>query len=55
MTPEPIVSLELSVSQTNVILMALNEAPYRIAAPLIDSILKQANTGQTASGVSPKS
>ncbi len=54
MNPEPLISLELSVSQVNTVLMALNEAPYRVAAPLIASIMKQANTGQAASGVSPE-
>ncbi len=54
MTPEPMISLELSVSQVNTVLMALNEAPYRVAAPLITSIMKQASTAQLASGVAPE-
>ena len=44
MTNEPLVSLTLSVTQTNTILMALNEAPYRLSAPLIAIILEQANS-----------
>ena len=49
MTAEPIISLDLPVSQVNIILMALNEAPYRVSAPLIASIVEQANAGQNLS------
>ena len=47
MTPEPFVSLSLSVSQVNTVLIALNEAPYRVSAPLIAAIMEQANAAQT--------
>lgn len=53
MTTEPIISLDLPVSQVNIILMALNEAPYRVSAPLIASIVEQANAGQNPSTNSP--
>lgn len=53
MTTEPIISLDLLVSQVNIILMALNEAPYRVSAPLIASIVEQASVGQNASAHSP--
>ncbi len=43
MTAEPIISLNLSVSQVNTVLAALNEAPYRVSAPLIATIMEQAN------------
>jgi len=47
MTTEPIISLSLSVYQLNIVLAALNEAPYRISAPVIASIMDQANAAQT--------
>lgn len=53
MTAEPIISLDLPVSQVNIILMVLNEAPYRVSAPLIASIVEQANAGQNSSTNSP--
>ncbi len=52
MTAEPTFSLDLSVSQVNTILLALNEAPYRISAPVIATILEQASARQNPS-VSP--
>ena len=53
MTAESIISLYLPVSEVNIILMALNEAPYRVSAPLIASIVEQANAGQNPSANSP--
>lgn len=49
MTPEPVLSLALSVSAVNTVLMALNEAPYRVSAPIIATIMEQANAERTSS------
>ena len=48
MTTEARLFLELTVSQVGTILTALNEAPYRVSAPIIASILEQANAAQKA-------
>lgn len=39
------VQITLAAQQWNVVIAALNEAPYRVAAPVIEAILKQANPG----------
>ena len=46
MTTEPKLILELTAYQVNTILTALNEAPYRVSAPVIANIMEQAKTAQ---------
>lgn len=38
-------AVTLTAAQWQQVLVALNEAPYRLAAPLIDAIVKQAQAG----------
>lgn len=49
MTTHSQISLELSVQQVNIILTALNEAPYRMSAPVIASIMEQVNAARMTS------
>jgi hypothetical protein len=49
MTADPIISIDLSITQVNTVLMALSEAPYRVSAPLIAIIMEQAEAGQKSS------
>jgi hypothetical protein len=49
MNTKPIISIELSIVQVNTVLMALSEAPYRVSAPLIATIMEQAEAGQKSS------
>ena len=53
---EPTISLSLTASQVNAVLMALNEAPYKVAAPLIAAIIGQASAeqGSVANDPDPK-
>jgi hypothetical protein len=41
MPPDQAITITLEAQQWNVVLGALNEAPYRIAAPLINKIVEQ--------------
>ena len=51
MNPETFLTLTLSASQLNIILAALNEAPYRISASLIAYIIEQANAARALPAV----
>jgi hypothetical protein len=42
--PNQPISITLAVDEWNVILTLLNDAPYRIAAPLIDKLHRQIET-----------
>lgn len=53
MTTESVVLIELSIIQVNTILMALSEAPYRVSAPLIATIMEQAEAGQKSPSEMP--
>jgi len=51
MNSETIFTLTFSDSQVNLILAALNEAPYRISASLIAYIIEQANAARASPAV----
>lgn len=40
---EPVISLQLPLSQVNVALAGLGELPFKVAAPLVESIQRQAH------------
>lgn len=54
--PNQEVTLILTAQEINVVMTALGEAPYKIAAPLIQKIMAQINErhGQTAPPQSPR-
>jgi hypothetical protein len=43
-TPAEVVTLTLSVDETNLVLTALQELPHKVVHPLIQKVLEQANS-----------
>jgi hypothetical protein len=48
MPPDQPITITLEAQQWNGVLGALNEAPHRIARPLIDAIVQQVQQAQSA-------
>jgi hypothetical protein len=52
MNPDDLISITLTAQEWNNVLVALSDAPYKIAAPLVQKINEQARATETA-GVDP--
>jgi hypothetical protein len=53
MNPDTNIAVSLTASEWNVVLQLLAEGPYRVAAPLISAIQKQAMESQNAAPPAP--